>query len=146
SIIILEDGIPSELLYQQFISTIAVDGSNNKWVGTIGTGVFYFSADGQETIYHSTTENSPLPSNNITDIAIDNTNGIVYFATDKGLLSFSSDSSGTKDNLSQAFIYPNPVRPGFNVVAEKVKIKDISDNVNIKFVDIEGNLVAEAQS
>lgn len=146
SIIILEDGIPSELLYQQFISTIAVDGSNNKWVGTIGTGVFYFSADGQETIYHFTTENSPLPSNNITDIAIDNTNGIVYFATDKGLLSFSSGSSGTKDNLSQAFIYPNPVRPGFNVVEEKVKIKDISDNVNIKIVDIEGNLVAEAQS
>lgn len=146
SIIILEDGIPSELLFQQFITSIEVDGSNNKWVGTFGTGVFYFTSDGQETIYHFTKDNSPLPSNNITDISIDNTNGIVYFATEKGLLSFSSGSSGTKDDLTEAFIYPNPVRPEFNIVEDKVKIKDISDNVNIKIVDIEGNLVAEAQS
>lgn len=146
SIIILEDDIPSELLFQQFITSIEVDGSNNKWVGTFGTGVFYFSSDGQETIYHFTKDNSPLPSNNITDISIDNTNGIVYFATEKGLLSFSSGSSGTKDDLTEAFIYPNPVRPGFDISEDKVKIKDISDNVNIKIVDIEGNLVAEAQS
>ena len=43
-------------------------------------------------------------------------------------------------------MYPNPVRPTFNITEEKVKIKDISDNVNIKITDIEGNLVAEAQS
>ena len=29
---------------------------------------------------------------------------------------------------------------------DKIKIKDISDNVNIKITDIEGNLVAEAES
>ena len=28
----------------------------------------------------------------------------------------------------------------------KIKIKDLSENVNIKITDIEGNLVAEAQS
>ena len=33
-IVILEDGIPKELLEQQFISDIEVDGANNKWVGT----------------------------------------------------------------------------------------------------------------
>ncbi len=30
--------------------------------------------------------------------------------------------------------------------SEKIKIKGITDNVNIKITDIEGNLVAEAQS
>jgi len=146
AIIILEDGIPKELLEQQFISDIKVDGSNNKWIATIGAGLFYFSSNGQETIYHFTKDNSPLPSNNINDVSIDNENGLVYIATDRGLVSFSSGSSLPQENLSDAFIYPNPVRPNFNIVEDKVKIKDLSENVNIKITDIEGNLVAEAES
>lgn len=146
AIIILEDGIPRELLEQQYISDIKVDGSNNKWIGTIGAGVFYLSSDGQETIYHFTTDNSPLPSNNVNDIAIDKDNGRVSIATDRGLLSFGSGGSKPKGDLESAYIYPNPVRPSFNINEEKVKIKDISENVNIKITDIEGNLVAEAQS
>ncbi|MEL0245387.1 MAG: two-component regulator propeller domain-containing protein, partial [Flavobacteriaceae bacterium] len=80
-IVILEDGIPRELLEQQYITDIEVDGANNKWVGTIGSGVFYFSPNGQQTIYHFTKENSPLPSNNINDISVNSVNGKVYFAT-----------------------------------------------------------------
>ena len=145
-IIILEDGIAKELLEQQFISDIKVDGSNNKWVATIGAGLFYFSANGQETIYHFTKDNSPLPSNNVNDVSIDNQNGVVYIATGRGLVSFNSGSSSAQENLSNVYVYPNPVRPTFNIVEDKVKIKDISENVNIKITDIEGNLVAEAES
>ena len=145
-IVILENGIPKELLQDQFITDIKVDGSNNKWVATIGAGLFYFSPDGQQTIYHFTKDNSPLPSNNVNDVSIDDQNGIVYIATDRGLLSFRSGSSSPQENLANAFIYPNPVRPSFNTVADKVKIKDISENVNIKITDIEGNLVAEGES
>jgi len=145
-IIILEDGVPKELLFQQFITDIEVDGSNNKWIGTLASGIFYFSSDGQETIFHFTKDNSPLPSNNVNDVTIDQGNGRVYIATDKGLVSFDSGGSTPKEGLTEAFAYPNPVRPTFNIVDEKVKIKDISENVNIKIVDIEGNLVAEAQS
>lgn len=145
-IIILEDGIPKELLEQQYISDITVDGGNNKWIGTVGAGVFYLSNDGQETIYHFTKANSPLPSNNISDISVDSDNGIVYFATEKGLVSFRAGGSSPKDDLAEAYIYPNPVRPEFDADTKKIKIKDISDNVNIKITDIEGNLVAEAES
>lgn len=145
-IIILEDGIPKELLEQQFISDIIVDGSNNKWVATIGAGVFYFSANGQETIFHFTKDNSPLPSNNINDMALDSNSGIIYFGTEKGLVSFNSGGSETEEELVDAYIYPNPVRPNFDTLNDKIKIKGISDNVNIKITDIEGNLVAEAES
>ena len=145
-IVILDNGIPKELLQDQFISDIKVDGSNNKWIATIGAGLFYFSPDGQQTIFHFTKDNSPLPSNNVNDITIDDANGVIYIGTDKGLVSFKSGGSAPTDELVDAFIYPNPVRPGFNIVTEKVKIKDITDNVNIKITDIEGNLVAEAQS
>ncbi len=145
-IVILEDGIPRELLEQQYITDIEVDGANNKWVGTIGSGVFYFSPNGQQTIYHFTKENSPLPSNNINDISVNSVNGKVYFATDRGLVSFNTGSSSSSENFSNAFVYPNPVRPEFNTQFDKIKIKGLTENVNIKITDIAGNLVAEAQS
>lgn len=145
-IIIEEGGIAKELLFEQYVSDIEVDGSNNKWVGTIDSGIFYFSSDGQKTIFHFTKDNSPLPSNTINDISLDDSNGIVYIATNKGLVSFRSGGSSPLSDLESAYAYPNPVRPSFNIVDEKVKIKDISENVNIKITDIEGNLVAEAQS
>lgn len=154
SIIILEDGIPKELLEGQTISDIEADGSNNKWVGTVDSGVFYFSPDGQNTIYHFTTENSPLPSNRINDISIDPVNGIVYIATIKGMLSFRAGGSKPEETLENAFVYPNPVRPEYNILGfndlndinKGIKVSGLTDRVNIKITDIEGNLVAEAQS
>ena len=154
SIIILEDGIPRELLEDQYITDIKVDGSNNKWVGTSDSGVFYFSPDGQQTIYHFTEDNSPLPSNSINDISIDQNNGKVYFATSRGLVAFLAGGSAPGDNLSEAYVYPNPVRPEYEIlgfdnlndITKGIKIAGLTEDVNIKITDIEGNLVAEAQS
>ncbi|WP_299120740.1 ABC transporter substrate-binding protein [uncultured Winogradskyella sp.] len=153
-IIILENGIPKELLENQSISDIEVDGSNNKWVATADSGAFYFSSDGQNTIYHFTKDNSPLPSNSVNDIAIDADNGIVYIATSRGLLSFKAGGSKPEETLENAFAYPNPVRPEYNIlgfndlndITKGVKVSGLTDRVNIKITDIEGNLVAEAQS
>ena len=145
-IIILEDGLPQELLAQQFISDIIVDGSNNKWISTADAGVFYVSSDGQKTIHHFTKDNSPLPSNGVNAMALDSENGVVYFGTTRGLVAFTTGGSSTAESLEDVYVYPNPVRPGFNMAEDKIKIKNISENVNIKITDIEGNLVAEAQS
>lgn len=153
-IVILDDGIPTELLANQFITDIKVDGSDNKWVGTLDSGVFYFSPDGQQTIFHFTTDNSPLPSNAITDISIDPETGKVFMATDKGLVSFFSGGTKPKESLEDAYVYPNPVRPEYNIlgfndlndITKGIKISGLTENVNVKITDIEGNLVAEAQS
>ena len=145
-IIILEEGLPKELLAQQFITDIKVDGANNKWVSTADAGVFYLSSSGQNTIYHFTKDNSPLPSNGVNDMALDPDNGVVYFGTNRGLVAFNTGGSNPSASLEDIYVYPNPVRPGFNMAEDKIKIKNISENVNIKITDIEGNLVAEAQS
>ncbi|QDO93383.1 ABC transporter substrate-binding protein [Formosa sediminum] len=145
-IVVLDDGVASELLALEYITSIEVDGSNNKWIGTIGSGVFYLSSDGQETLFHFTKDNSPLPSNNVTDINIDSTNGKVFIATENGLVAYNSGSSSTQETYKDAYVYPNPVRPNFNITEDLVKIKGLTDHVNIKITDIEGNLVAEAQS
>ena len=102
--------------------------------------------NGQQTIYHFTKNNSPLPSNNINDIALDFVNGLVFIATDKGLVSFDSGGSTTSSTLDESYVYPNPVRPSFNMNIDKIKISGITDDINIKITDISGNLVAEANS
>jgi ligand-binding sensor domain-containing protein len=60
-IIILEDGVAQELLFEQSITDIEVEGAKNKWVSTATSGVFYLSSNGQETLLRFTSDNSPLP-------------------------------------------------------------------------------------
>ena len=143
SIIILEDNLAQELLYEQFITDIVVDGANNKWIGTADSGLFLVSPNGQETIYHFTINNSPLPSNAINDVDINSSTGEVFIATDRGLISFKGIATKASEDLNKAYVYPNPVRPEYEGT---VKIAGLIDKANVKITDIEGNLVYEATS
>ena len=143
AIIILDDGVPQELLFQQSITDIEVDGSNNKWISTATSGVFYVSSNGQETLLRFTKDNSPLPSDNVQDIAIDDSTGRVYFATINGLVAFEGTSTAPRDDLEGVYAYPNPVRPSFT---GNVTIDGLTANANVKITDIEGNLVFETTS
>ncbi len=140
SIIIVENDLAQELFYEQFILDITVDGANRKWVAIADSGVYLVSSNGQETIYRFTKENSPLPSNNVNDIEIDPETGEVFFATDKGLVSFKGSATKPSDDLSGVFVYPNPVRPEYEGT---VKISGLTDKANVKITDITGNLVHE---
>ncbi|RTY88399.1 type IX secretion system anionic LPS delivery protein PorZ [Flavobacterium sp. RSP15] len=142
-IIITDDNLAQELLYEQFITDIAVDGANNKWIGTADSGLFLVSPNGQETKYHFTISNSPLPSNVINDIEINSATGEVFIATAKGLISFKGIATAANDDLSNAYVYPNPVRPEYQGT---VKISGLLDKANIKITDIGGNLVYETTS
>lgn len=142
-IIIIEENLAQELLYQQLITDIVVDGSNNKWIATADSGVFLVSSDGQKTIYHFTIKNSPLPSNTINDIDINGLTGEVFIATTKGMVSFKGIATDANENLSNAYVYPNPVRPDYTGT---VKISGLIDRATIKITDIAGNLVHETTS
>lgn len=148
SIIILDNGIPKELLFGQQITDIEVDGANNKWIGTTDTGVFCLSPNGQKTIYHFTKDNSPIPSDIISDISIDPITGEVFLATPNGMVSFNSNiTTGNKD-LDNVYAFPNPVKPEHvkNNPDLKVTISGLKkdDKSNVKITDISGNLVFEA--
>ncbi len=142
-IIILEEDVAQELLYEQFITDIAVDGANNKWIGTADAGVFMVSSNGQETKYIFNTNNSPLPSNVINDIEINGTTGEVFIATNKGMVSFKGTSTSAVEDLSKVIVYPNPVRPEY---VGTVKITGLLDRATVKITDIGGNLVYETTS
>ena len=76
-------------------------------------GSFILSANGQQTLLRFTSENSPLPSDNVQDIAIDPFTGEVYFATINGLVSYKGTSTAPRDTLEDVFVFPNPVRPQY---------------------------------
>jgi ligand-binding sensor domain-containing protein len=143
SIIIKDDNLAQELLFEQFITDIEVDGANNKWIGTADSGVFLVSPNGQETKYHFTTSNSPLPSNNINDIDINSATAEVFIATDKGMVSFKGVATGASEDLANVFVYPNPVRPQYEGT---VKVSGLLTKATIKITDITGNLVYETTS
>jgi ligand-binding sensor domain-containing protein len=142
-IILDDDGVAQELFYEQYITDIAVDGANNKWIGTADSGIFMVSPNGQETFHHFTINDSPLPSNGILDIEINGATGEVFIATQKGLVSFGGNATDAKGDLNNVIVYPNPVRPEF---VGTVKITNLLDNANVKIADIAGNLVYEANS
>lgn len=142
-IILDDDGVAQELLFDQSITDIEVDGSNNKWVATATSGVFYFSPNGQETLLRFTTANSPLPSDNIQDIAIDDSTGTVYFATPDGLVAYKGSSTAPREDLENAYAFPNPVRPNY---FGNVTIDGLTAKANVKITDVTGNLVYETTS
>lgn len=142
-IIIMDGDVPQELLFEISVTSIKVDGANNKWISTSSSGVFYVSSTGQEIIHHFTKDNSPLPSNDVQDVAIDSESGKVYFATSKGLVSFRGSATSARDDLSNLHAFPNPVRPEYHGM---VTISGLMTNTNVKITDLEGNLVFETTS
>lgn len=123
---------------------IAVDGANRKWMGT-NNGVFLISNDCNTLIQHFTTENSPLLSNTVYDICVDDNSNMVYFATERGLCSYASDATQpseemTKDNV---YAYPNPVTPEYT---GKITIVGLSFNADVKIVTSNGALVNQGRS
>ena len=138
-----EDNLADFLLDGERINSIVVDGGNRKWIGTANSGALLVSPDGLTVIHHFTENNSPIPSNSITRIGIDELSGEVFIATAKGLISFGGDASQGNDNFKNLKAFPNPVRENFTGV---VTISGLVENTVVKITDISGNLVYETLS
>lgn len=137
------DGLYHPLLSTQTVTAIAVDGANRKWFGTRTSGVFLISEDGTEEIHHFSTNNSPLLSDEITSLAINDETGELFIGTAKGLISYMGDATSGRDSYSDVYAYPNPVREDY---VGDVVITGLMDNTDIKITDISGNLVYKTTS
>ena len=127
------------------ITSIAVDNANRKWIGTDGNGVYLISSDNMVEEHHFTSTNSPLLSDIIQYIIIDNNTGIVYFGTEKGLCSYHSEATQTNEIMDNdnVWAFPNPVTPEFKGM---ITITGLSLNSDIKITTSNGVLVAEGRS
>ena len=128
------------LLRDEFITSIAIDPGNRKWFGTRNNGIWLFSATGEEQIFHFTAENSPLPSDQITKLAIDPQSGELFIGTAKGTVSFRSDATQGTDTHGNVTIYPNPAMRNS---IEQIVINGLVNNALVKVTDVSGKLVKE---
>ena len=129
------------LLSGQSVLSIAVDGGNKMWFGT-NDGVLHTSNDGQTSYNHFTTENSPLFSNTVKDMAIDD-DGSIYFSTDKGLIAYKGTASKGNEKNSNVIVYPNPVRPENRGI---VGIKGLVNDALVKITTTNGTFVTHIQA
>lgn len=127
------------------IMCIAVDDANRKWMGTNGYGVFVISDDCNTQEFNFTTENSPLVSNNVSDIKIDKKTGVVYFATSKGICSYVSGVSESKDDVDKdkVWAYPNPVTPDYTGY---ITVTGLTNASQVIITTVSGQKVAEGVS
>ena len=125
------------------VTDIEVDGGNRKWFGTNRAGVVLLSADGLQIIKQFTTENSPIISDNIIDIEIDQKTGEVFIVTDKGLVSYRGDASFEDPDVSDVQIFPNPARPEFD---GPITIQGIRFDSDVRITDVAGNLIFKTTS
>lgn len=127
------------------VHSIVVDGANRKWIGTTDDGLYLVSADGTETVHHFTTENSPLPSNNIYSISIRDDDGEVFIGTEGGLVSFHGGASMPEPTLDLANvkIYPNPLRPEH---PNHITFQGLAADTELRIATIGGQVVHRGRS
>lgn len=125
------------LLETLYVTSIAVDGTNKKWIGTLTSGVYLVSENGDEILEHFTVENSSLPSNTVYSVACDLNSSSVFIGTDVGLVEYSSSTAPASNDYSNVYAYPNPVRPDYT---GWITIKGLMDNSLVKIADAMGNV------
>ena len=131
------------LLDAIWVTDIACDSSNRKWIATYTSGLYLVSENGDQILEHFTAENSPLPSNCIYTVACHDKNNMVYIGTSKGIVSYSSTSAPAADSYDEVYAYPNTVRPDYT---GWITIKGLMDNSLVKIADAAGNVFHQGRS
>ena len=143
-ILIEDNGTIQYLLESQIINDIEIDGANRKWIATSGGGLFLMSEDGTTTIYSFSSQNSPLFSDQVNALAINDKTGEVYIASEDGIQGFKSSATTSHQSFQPLEAYPNPVRENY---FGNVAIKGMMSNSEVKVTDANGiliqNLVSE---
>ncbi|GAA4389830.1 two-component regulator propeller domain-containing protein [Hymenobacter koreensis] len=135
-------GTGFDLLSTDVVTAIAIDGANRKWFGT-NNGLWLFNANGDESLQHFTTANSPLPSNRILDVSVNDRTGEVWVGTDVGVVAYRGSATVTEGKPECAKVFPNPVRRDF---AGQVGISGIANNAEVKITDVTGTLVYQTRA
>jgi len=123
------------------ITSLAVNAANEKWIGTQGDGIYHIREEGGlvTIIKHFTSNNSPLPSNNVVSVAIDDISGVVYIATDVGLLSYTDTVTSGVREMDKLKVFPNPFV--YDRSVGNITIEGLSDETRIHILSIDGKLL-----
>jgi len=131
------------LLRDEQINAIVVDGGNRKWMAT-EKGVWLFEEDGESLVFRFTAEDSPLPGNLVSSIAVAGQSGEVFFSTNRGIASFRSTATTGSNTQPEAIqVFPNP----FSLTTHQtLTISGLVNNAIVKITDASGMLVRQLEA
>lgn len=119
---------------------IAVDPANRIWFATNeGVRIAAEIENGYEEIAHLTTENSPLPSNVIVAIAVRESTGEVFIATESGMVSTRTDAIEAASSPGDLAVYPNPYVVG--AATAGITIDGLIDETSLRISSIDGRVL-----
>jgi len=134
------DGRP--LLVDREVYVIKADGGNRKWMGT-DQGAWLFDPLADNLLIHFTSANSPIPSDQVRDITIDDQTGEVFFLTDAGIASYRAAATAGDRAHGDVRIFPNPVRREFQGT---VGISGLTQDAFIRITDVAGRLIYQTRA
>lgn len=124
-------------LQDQTYNAVAVDALNYKWFGT-NSGVIVYDSNRDTIVARFTTDNSPLASNTVLSIAIDNNNGRIYFGTDNGLSAATTLAVRPNTDFSTMRCYPQPFVPSQD---NEMVIDGLAEGTQVKITTVDGLLI-----
>jgi ligand-binding sensor domain-containing protein len=120
-VVVEEDGNNEQLLGGVVINDIAIDGANRKWMATQSAGVFLISENGNRVIKRFNTSNSPILSNTVYCVTINDKTGEVFFGTENGIISYRGDATEGSNTFGEVY-------------------------AEVKFTDINGRVIFETKA
>jgi len=127
-------------------SKLKLDARNNVWTLSPSDGIhvllsnasYWPDEDPNVVVEAIQKENTPLLSNEVTDIDFDNNLGIAYIATNKGLSVFRIPFAKKKESYSNLKVFPSP----FHIPAPRPLVIDgLEDNSSLKVMLLNGEVV-----
>lgn len=125
------------------VTSISVDNSNRKWLGTMSDGVYLVNENGSKILEHFTSENSYHPGGITYSVYAYPFSNSVFMGTEYGLVEYSSDSSPAMEDYSNIYAYPNPVKPDYTGL---ITITGLMDNSLVKITDSAGHVFYTSRS
>lgn len=126
-----------------YVTDIAIDASNNKWIATTNSGVIYVSERGDAILDQFTPDNSPLPNKTVYAVQTDPTSNSVWFSCFPYLIEYSATAAPSAGDYSDVYAYPNPVRPDYS---GWITVTGLMDNSLVKIADAAGNVFSTGTS
>ncbi len=133
------------LLRDVRVTSMVVDGNNQKWIGSDGDGIYLIEESGRRVIRQFTMSNSPLPSNTIKDLAIDTQSGALYIATTNSLVRYKTLEREGVSSMEELRVFPNPYSYRNNS-GDRIVIENLSDNATVHILTVDGRLVKRFQT
>lgn len=125
------------------VTSMAVNSANQKWIGTANEGVWLLNETGSAILKHYTTNNSPLFSNTIREIAIFEETGEVYISTELGLSIYRDTPITPVQSMDNLKVYPNPFLYDRH---NTISIENLSETTTIRILGVNGTLITTLES